>query len=422
MDFVVFSLGCKVNAYEGRSMIKKLTDNGFTASEDLEKANNYIINTCSVTSEADKKSRQMVARVLNLNKDANVFVCGCSSQNSFEPFLGKPNVKLVGGTSGKMDFLDKILDYISDKDFDTLQSTNIVEPPKQYEDDLLPQVTKTRGYIKIQDGCNNFCSYCIIPHLRGRSRSRDLNSIVKEIKDISNSTKEVVITGINISDYHTEDKKDIIDLINAISKINVRKRLGSLECRIITEDFLKSIKDSDVCQHFHLSLQSGSDSVLKRMNRHYTTKEFLEKIDLIRKYFEYAGITTDIITGFSQETEEEHQETLEFLNKAKFSDMHIFPYSIRKGTKASTLIQVEKHIKLVRAKDIAIVKDKYKHEFLTKNLNQTLDVYFEDNDSEYSFGFTDNYIKVYTKDSDKNLVHTIEKQPLKEIFKDGIMS
>ena len=320
MKFVVFSLGCKVNQYEGRSVIKELENRGFEATDALEKADCYILNTCSVTAEADKKSRQAVARVLKLNPDAKVVICGCSSQNNPKPYENKPNVRLISGTSGKMSIIDSIMS-------DIVQGNIVKNPPSEYEDDLYGELTKTRGFIKVQDGCNNFCSYCIVPYLRGRSRSRKLESIVKEAKSMAEKTLEIVVTGINVSAYGKDISLSLCDLVEALNDIPVRKRFGSLECNVIDERLLSLMVKGGWCDSFHLSMQSGSDRILKKMNRKYTSSIFIEKCDLIRKYFPDAGITTDVIVGFPTETEEDFADTVSTSQRAGFSQMHVFPFA-----------------------------------------------------------------------------------------------
>lgn len=412
---VVYSLGCKVNQYEGQSIIAKLNENNIETSESLGYADIYIINTCSVTGEADRKSRQMVGKALRLNPQAKIYVCGCSSQNDAQIYRDKPNVHLVGGSSGKTDFIFNVMRDIvlnnSSKD------DNLVKPlPLDYEDDLFPKQTKTRGFIKIQDGCNNFCSYCIVPHLRGRSRSRSIESIVLEAEELSQSCKELVLTGINISDFGKNYGKNLVDLIYSLNSINVRKRFGSLECTIIDEEFLSAIGNG-FCEHFHLSLQSGSNSVLKRMNRHYDTDFFLSRVELIRKFFSDSGITTDIIAGFPEETQQEHDETMRFLEKVKFSDMHVFPYSERKGTNAYNLKQVDKQVRISRASQISEIKSRLKENFLMTQLNKVMDVYCEDEENDYFTGYTSNYIKVYSKLPP----NTLAPVKLTSLFKDGMM-
>ena len=409
MKFVVFSLGCKVNQYEGRSIIKELENRGFEATDVLEKADCYILNTCSVTAEADKKSRQAVARVLKLNPDAKVVICGCSSQNNPKPYENKPNVRLISGTSGKMSIIDSIMS-------DIVQGNIVKNPPSEYEDDLYGELTKTRGFIKVQDGCNNFCSYCIVPYLRGRSRSRKLESIVKEAKSMAEKTLEIVVTGINVSAYGKDISLSLCDLVEALNDIPVRKRFGSLECNVIDERLLSLMVKDGWCDSFHLSMQSGSDRILKKMNRKYTSSVFIEKCDLIRKYFPDAGITTDVIVGFPTETEEDFADTVSTSQRAGFSQMHVFPYSVRPGTVAASLPQVDKAVALSRAKILRDVADDLHARFLTSQLGKIKEVYVEEETEEYSCGFSSDYIKVYSHEKPGEIV----KLKMTEIFRDGI--
>ncbi len=393
MKFVVFSLGCRVNQYEGQSMIGKLCELGYEATDRLEEADCYVLNTCSVTSEADKKSRQAVARVKKLNPRAQVFVVGCSSQNNGKPFLEKDGVRLVGGVGGKMEILNEILAVLSQNDS---KIEKILPLPKVYEDDLTPMLTNSRAYVKVQDGCNNFCSYCIIPYLRGRSRSRALESIVREVEALCGKTKEVVITGIDVSSYGKDIGLTLTDLVRALAPFPIRKRFGSLEVGVVDEGFLTAMKESGFCDSFHLSMQSGCDKTLKDMNRHYTAKQFLDKVSLIRSVFPSAGVSTDVIAGFPGETEEDFEQTLRTCRQAKFLQMHVFPYSERKGTKAANQIQVAKSIRMDRAARLIALGDEMKKEFLRSQEGRDLEVFVEEKDGDRNVGYTDNFVKVYT--------------------------
>ena len=416
MKFVVFTLGCKVNIYEGQAMISRLESYGHEATDKLVPADCYIINTCSVTGEADRKSRQTISRVKKLNPSAPVYVCGCRSQNDGNVYAEKDGVKLVCGTSDKIGFVDKIVKDFAAGSLDGKAETAVVPPPEVYEDNLFPSHTRTRGLIKIQDGCNNFCSYCVIPYLRGRSRSRSIASIVDEAYKSAEISNEIVLTGVNISAYGRDTGESLTGLIRALGGVKARKRFGSLECSVITREFLEVMDENGFCPHFHLSMQSGSASVLKKMNRHYTPTEFIEKVDLIREIMPFAGITTDIIAGFPTETEENHRETVETLEKIRFSDAHVFPYSERKGTRAAALPQVDKATRIRRAAELASVCDKHRTEFLKKNIGTVREVYLEESDGEFNVGYTDNYIKVYSSAG----VKTCSKHILKEIYKEGI--
>ncbi|MBO5222907.1 MAG: tRNA (N(6)-L-threonylcarbamoyladenosine(37)-C(2))-methylthiotransferase MtaB [Clostridia bacterium] len=413
MKFVVFSLGCRVNQYEGQSMVKKFIEHGFEATDRLEYADAYVINTCSVTSEADKKSRQAVARVKKLNKDAKVYVLGCSSQNNSKPFEEKDGVILVGGVADKMEFVTKILDTLSGKCDKTVE---IAPLPTVYEDDFSPSLTNSRAYIKVQDGCNNFCSYCIIPYLRGRSRSRSLDSIYDEASSLIGKTRELVITGINVSAYGKDIGLNVIDLIRRLADIPMRKRFGSLECTVINDEMLQAMKDSGFCGSFHLSMQSGCDSVLKKMNRRYTSEQFLQIVGLIRKYYPDAGITTDVIAGFPEESEEEFLQTVETCSKAKFLHMHVFPYSERAGTKASKMQQVDKAIRVERANRLIQLSENMKNDFLSSQTGAIHEVFIEEKEGDYNVGYTDNFIKVYSLAP----IGSCLKHKLTEIYGEGV--
>ena len=409
MKFVVFSLGCRVNQYEGQSLIKELEKRGFEATDKLEKADYYIINTCSVTGEADRKSRQTVARVLKLNPDAKVAICGCSSQNDPKPYKNKPNVTIIGGASGKMSLIDSIMSDIVRGDY-------VQELPKKYEDDLYGELTKTRGYIKVQDGCNNFCSYCIIPYLRGRSRSRSLESIVKEANEMAEKTHEIVVTGINVSDYGFDIGLTLFDLVHALSAVPARKRFGSLECTVVDEKLLEEMKKGDWCDSVHLSMQSGSDSVLRRMNRKYTSEFFIEKCDLIKRYFPDAGITTDVIVGFPGETDEEFNDTIRVCKRAGFAWLHVFPYSVRKGTVAAKLKQVDPEVMTERAARLREVSEELKTEFLSKQIGKIKEVYVEESIDGFGAGFASDYVRVYSDAAPG----TFAKQKITSLFRDGV--
>ncbi len=409
MKVVVFSLGCKVNQYEGQSLVKKLRDNGVEATDALEKADCYVINTCSVTLEADKKSRQAVARVLKLNPNAKVIICGCSSQNDPKKYENKPNISVISGVSGKMSLFESIMSDIV--------GGNIVQnPPLIYEDDLTGELTRSRGFIKVQDGCNNFCSYCIIPYLRGRSRSRKLTSIIDEATDMSTKTSEIVITGINVSAYGKDIGLTLLDLVKAFGEVPVRKRFGSLECTVITDELLMAMRENDFCPSFHLSMQSGSDTVLKRMNRHYTKSEFLAKCELIRKYFPDAGITTDIIVGFPGESDEEFNETLLTCKQAGFFEMHVFPYSVRPGTVAAKMEQVDKRVALERSAKLREVAKELKEKFLLSQKGKIHEIFIEEEEDGYTVGHAPNYVKTYTHAP----VGSSVKQKFTVPYKDGV--
>lgn len=414
MKFVVFTLGCKVNKYESDAMMRKLSENSFEVSDRLEPADAYIINTCTVTAEADKKSRQAVSRVLKFNPNARVYIMGCSSQRDIMQYADKPNVALITGTASKCALLETVMAGIAPLNY---PPSLVAELPTVYEDEPFPLPSRTRSLLKVQDGCNNFCSYCIIPYVRGRSRSRALVSVVEEAKKQALETEEIVLTGINLSAYGKDIGSSLAELVRALADVNVRKRLGSLECEVIDEELLSAMRVGGFCDHFHLSLQSGCDAVLKAMNRHYDTHYYLEKVELIRKYFPNAGITTDIICGFPTETEENHAESLAFVEKVGFSDAHVFPYSKRDGTPAARLAQVKNSVKQRRASEMSFIASKSKTAFLESQRGKVYPVYLEEKEDGFSVGYTPNYIKVYAEcESVKQVINL----RMGEIYKEGV--
>lgn len=401
MKAVVFSLGCKVNSYEGQAIINLLEQRGYDVSDKPRYADIYVLNTCSVTAEADKKSRQAVERLKKYNRNARILVLGCSSQNNADKYLGNQAVTAVGGVGGKIEAVLRFLDG-----FDGNYGNDL---PLEYEDNLFPAATKTRGYIKVQDGCNNFCSYCRIPYLRGRSRSRKIESIVQEAFAVAEHSKEIILTGINVSDYHDGDK-GLTELVLALKDVPCRKRLSSLECEVVDERLLDALKTSGFCDHFHLSLQSGCTDVLNKMNRHYTAEEYLRKVELIYSVFPCAAITTDMIAGFPTETESDHLASIETAKRANFAAIHVFPYSEREGTNAIKLPQIPKCERSRRAAQIAEIGAKLKQNFINKNLGREALVYAETQKDGLSVGFTSNYIKVYSpiKVGEMGLVKLVE--------------
>ncbi|MBO7525434.1 MAG: tRNA (N(6)-L-threonylcarbamoyladenosine(37)-C(2))-methylthiotransferase MtaB [Clostridia bacterium] len=382
MKAVVFSLGCKVNSWEGSALMSGLKELGYEVSDRLSSADLYIVNTCAVTAEAEKKSRQAIARVRKFNPDAKVIVCGCASQKDPQSFAEK-GVSLVYGAINK----DKLLDVLNET------GIKFDDSPCYYEKFNALTDVKTRAFVKIQDGCDNFCSYCIIPYLRGRSRSRPISSVLKEFDGIT--AKEVVLTGINVSNYNY-DGVDLAGLIRLLSRFPVRLRLSSLEDNVISEELLAALKDlPDFAQHFHLSLQSGSDKVLKEMNRKYTTETFLRSVKAIRSYFPSAAITTDVIAGYSTETEEDFKQTLDFCKKVGFADIHCFEYSRREGTAGAKLPELKKDVKRRRMNELLSLKKQLKESFISQNIGKIFKVLPEDVEGDYVVGYTGNYIKVY---------------------------
>lgn len=401
MKISIITLGCKVNQYESSSIAKELSSLGHIVTESLEPADLYILNTCAVTGIAEKKSRTHLAKFKKLNKDAKVIVCGCASQHNAQQFLCHDNVSAVIGTYGK----SKIKDIL-DKVGDLSQQIGV-----DYEEFSLGSTSKTRAHLKIQDGCNNFCSYCLIPYVRGRSRSRSLNSIVAEAKELSKTNKEIVLTGINISDYKIDGKLALPALMDALKGLKCNIRLGSLEVNVVTDELLTVLKDTtNFCPQFHLSMQSGCDRILKLMNRHYTSSEYLKKIELIRKYFPDASITTDVIVGFPTETDQDFAETVKTIKKANFYEMHIFPYSKREGTVASKLKNVDGNVVKQRVKILEQINEQNRKDFITSQNNKLHNVLTENYEGEFMVGHTKNFIKVYLpKDTPRHELVTVSK-------------
>lgn len=382
---VVFTLGCKVNECESDSLITGLKERGYEVSDRLEKADLYIVNTCAVTLEAEKKSRQTASRIFKLNPSAKIIFTGCATQNNPKAFLEKGENVLVTGVFNKNKILS-MLDEIGEK---------ISEESCEFEELLPVSVLRTRGYVKVQDGCNNFCSYCIIPYLRGRSRSRNPESIIYEINSLF--PYEVIINGINLSSYNYEGC-DFASLIGKLSGVKKRIRLGSLEVRVIDNRLLENLKNLyDFAPHFHLSLQSGSNKTLKDMNRKYTREEFINKVDLIRSYFPSAGITTDIIAGFPTETDSDFLDTLDLIDRVKFSDIHAFCFSPRKGTVAYKMKDLPNEIKRDRLNKLLEKKEECKKDFIEKNIGKELEFIPEEQKDGYTVGYSGNYLRLYVK-------------------------
>ena len=336
------NLGCKVNAYETEAMQELLEQNGYEIVPFKEGADVYIINTCTVTNMADRKSRQMIHRARKMNPDAVVVAAGCYVQAKAEDV--DECIDIVIGNNKKQDLIEILDEYWAKKkkDHELQKEVLDINHTSEYENLHLSKTAEhTRAYIKVQDGCNQFCSYCIIPFARGRVRSREKDDVVREVESLAkNGYKEVVLTGIHLSSYGVDLGETLLSLILAVNEVSGihRIRLGSLEPRIITEEFVKTIAGlPKICPHFHLSLQSGCDATLKRMNRKYTAEEYYEKCELLRKYFDDPALTTDVIVGFPGETEEEFAQSKDFVDKVNFYETHIFKYSKREGTKAAVM-------------------------------------------------------------------------------------
>lgn len=378
------TLGCKVNQYETDGMIELLKEAGMTAVSFEEKADVYLINTCSVTNMADKKSRQMIHRAKKLNPDAVVIAAGCYVQAAKDKLMEDDRISIIIGNNKKKDIVRILEDYLQAGVTD--EGMLDISAEKEYEPLTINSTLEhTRAYVKIQDGCNQFCSYCIIPYVRGRIRSRDIASIIEEVERLAlTGVKEIVLTGIHISSYGKDKENEVglADVIDAISKIESIKRirLGSLEPGIIADEFIDRIVDNEkVCPHFHLSLQSGCNTVLKRMNRKYTCEEYFEKCEMLRKAFDRPALTTDVIVGFPGETEEEFRETVDYLTKLNLYEMHIFKFSPRQGTVAAGMKdQVAPEIKNQRSDVLLALSERNKQAYEASFRGENLDVLVEE--------------------------------------------
>ena len=419
------NLGCKVNAYEIDVMQQMLQEKGYKIVPFDEQADIYIVNTCSVTNIADRKSRQMLHQAKKRNPEAIVVAVGCYVQTGTEAVLKDEGVDLCIGNNRKKDLIPILEAFFEEQD-KTIHDTTVIDinHTAEYEEMTLTKTAEhTRAYIKIQDGCNQFCSYCIIPYARGRVRSRKMEDILAEVKGlVANGYQEIVFTGIHISSYGIDfsgetasngmpkytGKSKLLDLVKEIHKIEGLKRirLGSLEPRIISEEFAYELSRLEkVCPHFHLSLQSGCDATLKRMNRHYSAEEYYEKVELLRRVYENPAITTDVIVGFPGETEEEFKETEQFLEKICFYEMHVFKYSKRQGTPAATMEnQVPDTIKQERSARLLAMEREQSKQFRKQKIGTVCEVLFEEakviNDEIYQIGHTTEYIKVAKKETE----------------------
>ena len=442
MKVLFITLGCKANQYETNAMEQSFIKSGYDIANDSDVPDICVVNTCSVTNIAERKSRQMLRRMKELNKKAIVVACGCYSQVGKDELEKMPEVDIIVGVNEKNNIVEIVEKYI--KQSEKIEEVSDVMHEKEFQDFGTTTYTElTRAVVKIQDGCDRFCSYCIIPYARGRVRSRDADSILKEIEAISKQgIKEVVLTGIHIASYGKDftdekvkeyrekygykgdyikfDPKDdlhtggfrLIELLEQIEKVTdiERIRIGSLEPKLINEEFVKRLANlNKICEHFHLSLQSGCNETLKRMNRRYTVEEFEESAKLLRKYFKDVKLTTDIIVGFPGETEEEFNKTYDFLKKIKFYKMHIFKYSIRKGTVAEKMPnQVDGKLKEERSKILIELSNKNEEEYNKELIGKVVEVLFEERKKEYFEGHTKNYIMVKVKTTE-NLQNEIKK-------------
>ena len=422
-----YTLGCKVNQYETNAMAQKFKEAGYKIVDmNYDISDICIVNTCTVTNMSDRKSRHSLRRVKEKNPSAIIAAVGCYAQVAKNDLEKMSEIDIVLGNEEKANIVQYVEKFMENHNENKLIEIEDIASKKEFED--MGQITyteKTRAFIKVQDGCNQFCSYCIIPYARGRVRSRNAESIIKEITQIAqNGIKEVVITGIHVASYGRDlgNENGLIELLEKINEIEgiKRIRLGSLEPKIITEEFMQRLsKLEKMCHHFHLSLQSGCDETLKRMNRKYTTAEVKEIIERLRRYYDDVMLTTDIIVGFPGETEEEFETTYQFLKEVKLYKMHVFQYSPRKGTRAAVMPnQIDGNIKEARSKKLIELSNENQKMYNQQLVGKDVEVLFEDREVEdgitYFRGHTQNYILVKYK-TDENLENTLKKVKILEL-------
>ena len=426
------NLGCKVNSYETEAMQQLLEEAGYEIVSFHEKADVYIINTCSVTNIADRKSRQMLHRAKKQNPEAVVVAAGCYVQSAAEELKADLAVDVIIGNNKKQDLVPILEEYFKDR----TDSSHVIEINETHEYERLSIhkiADHTRAFLKVQDGCNQFCSYCIIPYTRGRVRSRRPEEVVAEVRELASAGyQEVVLTGIHLSsygvDFKEEERENLLSLIRQVHEVEgIRRiRLGSLEPRIITDDFAKALASMPkFCPHFHLSLQSGCDESLNRLNRHYTTEEYAAGCDILRRYFDNPAITTDVIVGFPGETEEEFEATKAFLERIGFYEMHIFKYSRRAGTRADRMPeQVPEQIKNVRSEALLLLEKQmskaYRESFLGKKKTVLLEEKTEIGGRTYMIGHTMEYVKAVVPYAD-DLKNKMTEGVLKEALNDEVL-
>lgn len=426
-----YTLGCKVNQYETEAMMESFEAAGYQIVEYDEYADVYIINTCTVTNMGDRKSRQIIRRALDSNPNAFIAVVGCYSQISPDKVIEIPGVKLVLGTNERARIVE-LVEYAMYKEEKVNMVSDIMEVREFEEMSIKKYKSKTRAFLKIQEGCDQYCSYCIIPYARGHIRSRRPESILEEVRMLAqNGFKEIVLTGIHVASYGRDlGNTSLIEIIEQVHEIEgiERIRMSSVEPKTLNDEFIDRLSRlPKICRHFHLSLQSGCNATLKRMNRKYTTEEYLRVVERLREVFPEVAITTDLIVGFPGETEEEFQCTVDFVKTVNFSGIHVFKFSPREGTPAAKYKnQVPPPIKEQRSKIIAEIAQEQETAFKTKFLNKKMDVLFEQgfNEEKDSYeGLTDNYIRVVAVSNEdiKGKILTVELKKLKEDHVEGII-
>ena len=425
MKIGFYTLGCKVNQYETQAMEQLLREMGHQVGTLKDACDGYIINTCSVTAVADKKNRAVIRRVRRDNPQAILAVCGCYTQHAAGK-LEDLDIDVVGGSAQREEFLQKVLDAVQ-----TRQKAQVLDTAlRRRTFEVLPAgglEGRTRAMLKVQDGCVNFCSYCIIPYTRGPVRSASLELAVEQAKGLAaEGFREIIVTGIEIASWGVDlpGKPKLETLITAVCEAvpDLRVRLGSLEPRIITEEFCESMeKLPNLCPQFHLSMQSGCDAVLERMKRKYDTKRYLESVELLYRYFPGCAVTTDMIVAFPGETEEEFEESLAFIQKCRFADMHIFPYSRRPGTPADKMPgQHPNAVKEDRSRRAIAVADKMREAYMQAMVGTRQQVLFEEEQDGFFVGHCPNYMKVYMKGS--QLHNQVRKVLVEKIHADGLLA
>ena len=423
MKLAFYTLGCKTNQYETQAMEHILTEMGHQIGHFDEPCDGYIINTCSVTAVADKKNRAMIRRCRREHPEAIIGVCGCYTQHAAEA-VRELGVDVLGGSGQRQEFIENMLTALSQRTHEETLDNAL----RRREFEVLPAgglEERTRAMLKVQDGCVNFCSYCIIPYTRGPVRSAPLELAVQQAKELEQKGyKEIIVTGIEIASWGVDlpGKPAMTELLAAICQAvpNLRIRLGSLEPRVITEDFCREmVKYPNLCPQCHLSMQSGCDTVLARMKRKYDTKRYLQSVELLKAHFPGCAVTTDMIVAFPGETEEEFEESLRFIQKCGFADMHIFPYSRRPGTPADKMPgQHSNAVKEERSRRAIAVAAEMSRQFRESLIGSTVPVLFEEAEGEYFTGHAPNYVKVYVKG--ENLHNQVRNVTVTEVFSDGV--
>ena len=424
MKFAFYTLGCKTNQYETQAMEHLLMEKGHEIGHFDERCDGYIINTCSVTAVADKKNRAVIRRCRRENPEAVIGVCGCYTQHAAEAVRAL-GVDVIGGSARRQEFVDMMLDAAQSRS----RREDLDNALRRRKFEVLPAgglEGRTRAMLKVQDGCVNFCSYCIIPYTRGPVRSAPLDTAVAQARELAEKGyREIVITGIEIASWGVDlpGKPPMTDMVAAVCAAvpQVRIRLGSLEPRVITEEFCRKMKACpNLCPQFHLSMQSGCDTVLERMKRKYGTARYLESVELLKKHFPGCAVTTDMIVAFPGETEEEFRQSLDFIRKCGFADMHIFPYSRRPGTPADKMPgQLGNAVKEARSRAAIAVGEEMSRAYREGLAGTTHAVLFEEPEGDYYTGHAPNYVKVYVKGED--LHNQIRDVTITEVFQDGVI-